>query len=617
MKKVLCLMLVFVMLVGTLASCGSDLKGDEKGAMITMCVSTLPDTFDPSAYAIDADVNKIFSLIYMPLTTLDSEGELGQGLAESWGYFYDDIYLEDKMYFDMYESCWSDGRPVTADDFVYAWKRILSPASQSPYASLLYGIKNAKAVKEGTMTSDDLGIVAVDDTRIEITFKDGYVKDNGSEVAAQFAETVANVAFAPLREDRIETTDNWTTIVSVANVLCNGPFYVRSYGYEADVRAIELERNKYYRRDDEEGDALDKYVSPFKLICEYDTENGQLETEAAKYDRGDSFYLGEFTPDTYSSYGSKLTSTDSLSSHVYYFNTENELFKDARVRKALSMAIDRTEIAKIVGCGSTASTGFVPNGVFNTKKGTSFRTESGELYSTSAQFDEAKALLKEAGVTRGKFTINFAKEAESEVNELVAEYVKGVWEELGFTVTVKGINVHLTSQAIRNAMYGSTAVVDENGAETGSVANFDVLAVDLSMSSTNPLVYLAQFAAGYSGNYVDINVDGSVDTHFTRYNNAEYNELVEKIDAESDRGERAKLLHELEAKLVEECPAFAVVDYKNSYVASSDLDEYSHYYNGAPNFMELELDDWRDVNAKLEAEEEEQQAQAAASTDAE
>lgn len=590
MKKLVCLLLVVVMAI-SLVSCGSSLEEGEKGAIIKMCLTTLPDTFDPSAYSIDADCAKIYSLIYMGLTTLNSKGELSKGLAYEWGYYYDSIYEEDKMYFQMYETGWSDGRSVSSSDFVYAWSRILSPESDSPYASLLYCIKNAKAVKMGDMTSDDLGLAAADDTRIEITFEDGYVKGNGSDVAKQFATTVANIAFAPLREDKVD--DDWTTGFALSEVMSCGPYSLRSYSNTSDLRKLELERNTFYRRDDEDDD-LDEYVTPYKIIFTYDAENGELEKAAEQFDSGDIYYLAAFNKTTYEKYASKIKSASNLSSYVYYFNTENKLFKDSRVRQALSLAIDRSAVAELIGCGAVAANGFVPDGVFATgaSKGSGFNKDS-DVYSTSADTEKAKALLKEAGVKSGSFTITYINETESDANKLVAEYVAEVWSALGFKVSTKAVSWKIggTSKNIREVLANADG------------EQFDVFAVDLAMSSVNAEAYLLQFANGYSGGSVSLTEENADNKHFTGFDDEEYNKLAAQIVAESDGSARAELLHQMEQLLAEKCPATALVFGKNSYVASSKLSDYGTYYNGAPTFFETELDDWRNVNKKIEAEE--------------
>jgi len=590
MKRVLCLLLVAIMAVTSLVSCGSSLEEGEKGAIIKMCLTTLPDTFDPAAYSIDADSAKVYSLMYMGLTTINSEGKLSKGLAYEWGYYYDSVYNEDKMYFQLYETGWNDGRRVSSSDFIYAWNRILSPESNSPYASLLYPIKNAKLVKMGELTEDDLGLEPVDDLRLELTFEEGYVKDNGKKVAEEFAATVANIAFAPLREDKID--DTWTHKFSVTNIMSCGPYILRVYNNTGDMRKLELERNAYYRRDAEDKDeALDKHVTPYKIIFNYDTEGKDLVKASEQYDSGDVFYLGEFNKDTYAKYDGKLKSKDSLSGYVYYFNTNNDLFKDAKVRKALSMAIDRNEIANIAGCGAVAAEGFVPTGVFNTGKGSSFRKDGGAVYTTSV--DDAKKLLKEAGVTRGSFSISYVDESESDTNKKIAEYVKGVWEGLGFTVSLKAM---------------PWAVNKDSGSIRETIANadgksFDVLAVDLSMGSTTAAVHLLQFAENFSGNTVVTEGDKVSSVHFTGFNNKEYNELAGKVVMESDASARAELLHQMESMLAEQSPATALIFDKTSYVASSKLSEYGTYYNGAPTFFKTELEGWREVNKQIEEEE--------------
>ncbi len=597
MRKVLCLFLISLMLLGTLASCsGTTLEEGEKGAMIKMGVATLPDNFDPSTYAMDSDLAKIFNLVYATLTAINEDGETEGVIAEEWGYFYDDIYLEDKMYFDMKETGWSDGRALSADDFVYAWKRILAPQNKSPYAPLLYFIKNAKSVKHGDMTSDDLGLYAVDDTRIEITFEDGYINNNGESVANQVAETVASIAFAPLREDKVESNPAWGNEVKTSNILACGPFFLRSYstGENGTSCEMQFERNKYYFRNDEEEEPLDEAVIPYRIICELNEgeangeDVGVLEQLLADYNGGKVYYLSEFNPQTYTSV--KTTAANSLASYVYYFNLNNKLFQKAEVRKALSMAIDRNEIARIMSCGAVASTGFVPEGVFGASEEKTFRSEGKNVYSASADVEGAKALLKSAGVKSGSFTISYIKNDENEANKLVAEYVAGVWSDLGFSVTTRGQN----STFAKSLMYGETA---------DNVDPFDVIAVDLSMCSTNALAYLAPFACGFAGASVDINTAEDTtlaDTHFTHYASEAYDELVAKAVGTSDRAQRNDLLHQIEALLAEECPAFAVVSYKNCYTASSKISDYEHNYNGLPNFNRVELEDWRSVNSAIE-----------------
>jgi oligopeptide transport system substrate-binding protein len=205
MKKIISLMLCLLMCVSVLASCDS-LTEDEKGANVRVYLTDYPYTLDPAVVQLNSDVEQILSLIFEPLTTIDEDGNVKPCLATEWYYDYDEIYQLHKMYFELKETKWSDNRNVTADDVIYAWRRILSPEMDSPYASLLFGIKGARDVKSGVGTIDDLGLAAVDDTLLEVTFEKEYDYD-------LFAEQVANIHLAPSREDIVtryeKTNEDW------------------------------------------------------------------------------------------------------------------------------------------------------------------------------------------------------------------------------------------------------------------------------------------------------------------------------------------------------------------------------------------------------------------------
>ncbi len=592
MKRILCVLLVAIMAFGSLVSCGSTLEGDEKGAIIEMYISTLPDTFDPAVYQADADVTKLLSLMYMPLTVMKSDGSVGKGLAYEWGGYYDSIYEENKMYFTLYNTGWSDGRTVSADDFVYAWKRILSPEFDSPYASLLYPIKNAKAVKQGVMTSDDLGIAAADDTRLEITFENDYDIN-------LFAETVSNIAFAPLREDKIIAA-SWTTKISIADVLSCGQFTLRSYNNSDDQQhKIEFERNVNYRRDVEDDD-LDEYVIPYKIICNY-ADRDDLVVASEAYDAGTVKYLAEFNAETYAKYQKSLKSKNALASYACYFNNKSEVLAKAEVRKALSIALDRVKIAELASCGAVAATGFVPEGVFATKKGTSFRKDAGNVYNTAADVEGAKKLLKSAGVSGGEFTITYIDEAENSANRDIAKYISDVWGKLGFTVKLYSIEWPVSSGVETGENASAEEIRKVLANEDGT--SFDVLLMDLALDATSPLAYLAPFATNGGGLIYDGDKLSATDNnsfHMTGFNNAEYSKLAYDSVSNSDRKAVLENCKKMEAILAEQCPATALVFYKNSYVASKKLSDIGSYYNGAPSLAEVELDDWRESNKNYE-----------------
>lgn len=591
MKRILCVLLVAIMAFGSLVSCGSSLKEGEKGAIIEMYISTLPDSFDPAIYQTDADVTKLLSLMYMPLTVMKTDGSLGKGLAKEWGGYYDEIYNEYKMYFTLYNTGWSDDRAVSADDFVYAWKRILSPDFDSPYASMLFPIKNAKAVKQGVMTSDDLGIAAADDTRLEVTFESEYDIN-------LFAETVSNIAFAPLREDKISLSD-WSYKIVIANIPSCGQFTLRSYNNnDGQQHSVELERNVNFRRDVEE-DPLDEYVLPYKIICNYANEE-DLKAASAAYDAGKVHYLAEFNPETYAKYQNDVKSYDALASYTCYFNTSVEALSQAEVRKALSIALDRNEIAKLASCGAVAATGFVPQGVFATNKGTSFRKDADKekpVYNASADVNAAKQLLSKAGVSGDSITLTYINDLENGANTKIAEYIAKVWGDLGFYVELEAIDWPVAADPESGENDTAFDIRELLANKEGN--SFEVLLMDLSVGATNPLAYLAPFAINGGGLIYEgekLSEQDNDDLHMTQFNNKEYSELVYKAINTSDRKVVFDYCKQLETMLAEQCPATALVFYKNSYVSSSKISGVGSLYNGAPSLAKVELKGWRESN---------------------
>lgn len=604
MKKILAMVLCLLCCFGVFAGCSS-LKEDEKGANIQVYLSSYPQTLDPALVQVNGDADQILSLIFEPLTAIDSNGKVTGALAESWYYKYDDIYQLHKMYFKLKTTLWSDNRAVSADDVIYAWRRILDPATESPYAALLYPIKNAKRVKSGIETFDDLGLAAVDDTLLEITFENEYDVD-------LFAETVANIHLSPAREDIITRSEkeeeDWAS--SAATIVCNGPFRVQAMDMDAtEAYKLVLERNAYYMRADD--DALDKYVRPYRITClyyegqtdYYDKNLTQLQFQANRFTSGETYYIAGFDSDTYSYFsGSKkydIKSYSTTNGFAFYFNNDNEILSDANVRKAFSLALDRTKIVtEVTGTGETAATGYVPTGVFNTDRKTDFRTVGGSLYNTSADTDAAKALISQASKKSGTLTVTYLipetattimrnkknVNYDSNVYKKIAEYAKGVWEGLGYTVELRGLNPsdYLTALYARD---------------------YDILGINIMESSVSAFDYLAPFATEYSGSSVSISVGAeSFSKHYTNFSSDEYNALIDSAVYVSDRAARAETLHAAEQMLADLCPATMVFWYNNSYVASGEISGYDNdSWFGYTDFTNLKLSNWRDVNASEEA----------------
>ena len=569
MKRMISLMLCAVMLLGVLSACTTLEKGD-KGMVINVYIATELFDFDPARHFNDDAMVKIYDLIYEGLTDLDENGKWKKALMKEYEIIgnAEDGY---SMLITLNNTRWSDGRTVQAADFVYAWKRILSVDYHSEAATLLYDVKNAYEVKQGDVSIDDVGIAAVDTYVIQVDFVSEINVDN-------FFQKLASPALVPLREDIVDRDTYWAT--QTATIATNGPFAIKEINKGGVLR---LERSvQYYLNPEAENQALDTYVIPYKMLNDYSVTDVIAEFEAGKL-----FYVAEIPLASRAEYKKEAKVTDLLATHTYCFNTNNELFKDARVRRALSMALDRNEIVNIVTFAKPA-TGLIPEKVFNTTAKTSFRKEGENLIASNADVAGAKALLQQAGVTSGSFSIAIR---QNEVDRAVADYVKGVWESLGFKVTVEEIKPKKLIDYDR--AYADTFAVKY---ETG---NFDVIAIDAQMLSTDPFTALAPFAAAFSGNGVDMNsANYDLYPHVTGYNSEAYNSLIASAYAEKDASARAAILHEAEKLLMEDMPIVPLFFMQDAYLIHDDLSGYKSSYFGSRDFKGMKLKNYMDYLPK-------------------
>lgn len=592
-SKIVALIIVIALIGGLVAygfisSC-STLSGSDKGARIPIHLASYPESLDPASQQYDDDTVQFFSLIYSGLTRINSKGELEGLLAEEWYGEYnerDEVY---RIYFRLKETFWSDGSRVSADDIVFAWKRILSPDFESPYASTLYPIMNASEVKAGNMTSDDLRISALDWDLLEVTIDPKCTTvtgtdKNGEFDANLFAEMVAAPAFSPLKEDVVtRNPDTWYN--TATDIRTNGPFKIAVMEKGSQ---IVLERNAYFMRSPEKEDdiPLDKHILPHKLLCYY----GDLEEETEytmsdfinKYEGGDLFYLSNFNKEAAGKY-SNANKAEVLNTYAFFFNTKNEALASAEVRNALSAALDRNEIATILGNGVVPATGIVPNGVFYTNANETFRAKVGGKLSASADTSKINALSGK----KGSFTITYLK-SEDESAKLVAEYAADVWTGFGFKVNAKGVKADEYKKAL------STAPGSEE-------STYDVIAVNLAQYSTDALSYLAQFSTVCSGGYISIEL-GSLEyaVHSTGLEDEALDALVKEAIYCGNREERARLAAEIEAKLLELCPVAPLYFSTNSYVISDKLAEVEVNYGGTVDFARAELEGYKDRNKSEE-----------------
>ena len=568
MKKILALILCTVLLVPCLTSCIGGIKpsDEDKGAEIPVHLSTEIYNLDPAYAYLDDAAAKILPLIYEGLFKLDENGKAVKALCTDYE-TYTNRDGEFVAEFTIAETKWSDGRSINANDFVYAWKRLVEPEFQSKAASLLFDVKNARACKNGDISIDDFGVVAAESRVLQITFAEKIDID-------EFIKTLASPALVPLREDKANRLTDWASYY--ATMVTNGPFYVKLFT-PGDSLMV-LERSIYYYRDiEKENERLDKYVKPFRI----NITMGSSEDAYEAYDAGELVFNSQIALANRGDV--EVEKLDTFSTATYVFNTQRAPFDNADVRRGLSMAIDREELASIIGYAKPAE-GIIPAGITDKTDKDDFRANGGALISS----DMAEAKKLTASATDKEITLSIRS---NEIDKAVAEYVKGQWEQLGFTVEI----IELSFEHYTNIEYDQYKDLLYTAYST---RDFDVIAIDSQMLELTAFNELSSYAKPFSGGAMDLaSGDFSAVTNLSGYSNDEYDALIEEAFAAKDKAARSELLHKAEEMLIADMPVAPLFVYENAYAASKDLGKLETDYFGGVLFTDATLKNYERFKA--------------------
>lgn len=334
-----------------------------------------PESLDPHKVSGVPESN-ILRQMFVGLTTTDPDGKTIPGMAESWESADNKVWT-----FKIRDAKWSNGDPVTAEDFVYSFRRVVDPNTASPYASYLADDKvlNAQEVIDGKVKPDALGVKALDEKTLQVTL---------SEPVPYFPDTLIHTSVKPVPQKVVEKFgEKWT---DPSNIVVNGPYKISEWQVNDK---IVLERNENYY--DNANTTLEKITL---LAIPSST------TDVARYQAGEiDITYNEVPPEQFASLkeqlGDQLQVSPMLCTYYYEFNTVKPPFNDARVRRALALALDRNTISdKVVGQGQTPAYQLTPvatNGMQN-------NTPEWQSWDQAKRVEEAKKLLKEAGYSESK-----------------------------------------------------------------------------------------------------------------------------------------------------------------------------------------------------------------------
>lgn len=516
-KRLMALALPAVLCISLLAGCAKD----SEGLTFSVCVGDEPVSLDP-IFAEEIADQTILAHLYENLmrVTVDVSGNatVTNGMAKS--VTQEENYDGTVTYtFKLRGAKWSDGRTVQAEDFVYAWRRLVDPASHSPYAELLSvvaGYDEARA--SGDL--EQLQVTAKNDTTLVVVLNGHF--------DWFLTEVCTSPATMPLRQDVVQRLKEVSAVKNQEAEEQGGEGTARWW---SDPAA--LVTNGPYQAVSQEGDSLLLTVSE------------RYYNSSAAGPRNLAFYFAGTPEEAQSLYEEKLVdmvwplteerlatlaadenwaAVPELGTYAVLFNGEQEPFSDPLIRQALSMVIDRSALAEAAGVTALPAEGLVPPGVPESGE-EDFRTAGGallendpELYAETCQ--QAKALLEEAGYDRG------ADLGELEYlyldagsNAAVAQALCQMWQEaLRVQVTPRSV----TEQELWTALHK----------EGYSLAGMDIEAV-----GNDAECFLMEWTSDSPDNVVG-------------YANSAYDTLMAIIASAADGTARMGCLHDAEDLLL-------------------------------------------------------------------
>ncbi len=507
------------MVLGLFSACSKEKTPDFK-QRLRLNFFAEPSSLDPrkANYSISAN---IYPMLYDGLMRFDPSGQLVPSVAKSVS-----ISNNGKFYiFHLRQTNWSNGDPVTAYDFEYAWKWVLDPQNPAPMASHLYCLKNGKMAKEGAVPVSWVGVYARDSETLIVELE---------HPLPYFLELTSVPNFYPinhLHPNKDETN----------SCIGNGPFVLKEWSPQ---REIVLEKNPHY------WDARQVAMKGIHIsfIQDMNTElqlfkRGELDWAGAPISQGLPYNA---LPQLHKS--NLLQNHPFLGTYYYSFNTQHPPFNNQKVRKALSEAIRREEIVEhITQGGEIPAYRFVPSQVNFKSQKVSQRSPQ----EIQQLFEEG---LRELNMTRSELPVISLSYNKSDMHHALAQAVQHCWKEvLDIEVKLKNHDWKAHLSEIR-------------------AGNFDIARLSWKGVSTDPIHFLEIFQ------------QPDHPMHNTKWKNSQYASFVKRAMKSNQLDERLFYLAEAEKILTNEMPIAPVFYLTICYVKTPDLQGYAINQLGAIDF---------------------------------
>ena len=433
----------------------------------------------------------------MGLFTEDANGEPVLGAAESVETSTDGL----KWMFKIRNHKWSDGSHVTADDFLFTFQRIMTPATAAEYVNVLYPIKNAEAVSTGKLPVGQLGVSAPDAKTLVIEL---------GHPAPYLPQLLMHQTTYPIQRRLVaKYPTGWTKPGIMPS---NGPYVLAEWRPNDHIKLIK--NPNFYDAANVKIDTVYFYPLEDDLAALKKYRAGELDTQD-RWPIGMHDWLVKNIPN-------EARHATALWAQYTSFNSKRKPFDDVRVRKALAMAIDRKAIADDILGGSYGqeATNVLPPGTANVDRSAQVEWAGKTM---DERRTEAKQLLAAAGFGPDHplhFTYNFSTNTD---NRRIAVAMQSMWKDIGVTVSLdtKESKVHQKLLQTHDfEVAGDGWILDYNDAKNQ--------------------LYLFQ------GSTVEMN--------YASYHSPVFDGLLEKADAEADVNARAKILGHASATLLSDMP---------------------------------------------------------------
>jgi len=540
-KTFLALLLVVMMLIGVMAGCGTKTTEESVAPSaassepfdLSVCIAPEPQTIDPALNtAVDGAImiQHFFEGLYKWADDGSGKATLVLGQAKSMDKVINDDGTVTYTFIIRSDAKWSDGTAVTANDFVYSWQRLATPATAAAYSYMIDMVKGFAEVNSGTPTGQfetktnadtgaaeqveiinyadptTLGVSAPDDSTFVVTI---------NKECPYFEEICAFPATYPVRKDIIESAgDQWT--FDTATYVGNGPYKMSEWSHNAYIKGVQNEN--YYDVANLGPDTITFYFmdDATATLSAFNSETLQF-IENVPVDEVSTLLAN-----------GKLTVVDNLGTYYASFNIMKAPFDDVRIREAFALVIDRNYIIEsVTQTGEVPATGFVPYGVSDAKgtSGDDFRTVGGEYYSVKtedyeANCEKARQLLADAGYPNGEGfpTVEYLYNTDDR-SKAIGEALQQMWKtELGVTVT-------LNNQDWATLM------------QSRFDGNYSICRDAWTADYNDPSSFLDMWYTGGGNN-------------LAQYSNADFDAAIDAAKATADPTERMKAFHTAEDILI-------------------------------------------------------------------